>query len=406
MKRSGLEAVSRRTYVAIAHEVNFPQRLAQVDCATWRAPVAWSDTVESRAVLFVGLAQSRDYVDPITEQFEDRAMPSLSAVLADKSVLLADGATGTNYFNMGLQSGDPPEAWNAELPERVRDLHQSFVEAGADLILTNTFGANRRRMRLHALDGQVSEINAQAARIAREVADAAGRPVVVAGSVGPTGDLFEPLGELTRDEAIAAFREQMTGLAEGGADVIWIETMSAVDEIEAAATAAADLGLAYVVTCSFDTKGRTMMGLEPSALGGIVDGMGAAPVAIGANCGVGASDLVVSVLAMSEASPDKVVVAKANCGIPVIEGEKVVYNGTPELMGTYTQLVIDAGARIVGGCCGTTPEHVAAMRRAIDTHEAGDRPDRATVERLIGPLNAPPVDVNAITERRRRRRAS
>jgi len=334
-------------------------------------------------------------------------MPSLHDLLVDKPVLLADGATGTNYFEMGLEAGDPPEAWNLEHRDRVAELHRQFVEAGADIVLTNTFGGNARRLKLHNLDGKVHELNAAAARIAREVADAAGRPVVVAGSVGPTGDLFVPLGELTRDEAVHVFKAQMQGLADGGADVIWIETMSAREEIEAAAEAAIALGLPYVFTCSFDTAGRTMMGLEPSALPGIAAHEAKPPVAIGANCGVGASDMLVSILGVTQADPERIVVAKANCGIPVIRGDEVVYTGTPELMADFAGLAIDAGARIVGGCCGTTPGHLAQMRAAIDDHEKGARPDRATIERLIGPLAAPPAEPSAEDGggRRRRRRS-
>jgi methionine synthase I (cobalamin-dependent) len=151
---------------------------------------------------------------------------SLEALLANGRVLLADGATGTNYFQMGLEAGGLPELWNVEHPERVQELHRAFVDAGADLILTNTFGGNRHRLKLHRAEDRVVELNQRAAELAREVADAAPRPVVVAGSVGPTGELFAPLGALTDDEARAAFTEQIAGLADGGADVAWIETMS------------------------------------------------------------------------------------------------------------------------------------------------------------------------------------
>src|SRR4051812_33710013 len=142
-------------------------------------------------------------------------------------VLLADGATGTNYFRMGLDAGEAPELWNVDHPERVQELHRAFVDAGADIILTNTFGGNRHRLKLHRAEDRVFELNVRAAELAREVADAASRPVVVAGSVGPTGELFAPLGALTAVEAVEAFTEQIAALAAGGADVAWIETMSA-----------------------------------------------------------------------------------------------------------------------------------------------------------------------------------
>lgn len=240
----------------------------------------------------------------------------LATLLDEGRTLLADGATGTNLFAMGLQSGDPPELWNVEHPERTTRLHQEFVTAGADIILTNTFGADARRLMLHSLEDRTRELNARAAENARAVADAAGRPVMVAGSVGPTGDLLAPLGPLTEDEAVAVFAEQMEGLADGGVDVIWIETMSAPDETRAAARAAMRVGMRYTLTASFDTAGRTMMGLSPVAMADFTAGLDVAPAAVGANCGVGASDLLLSITAMLEAHPNLAVIAKANAGIP------------------------------------------------------------------------------------------
>jgi len=193
----------------------------------------------------------------------------LQTLLAQGRPLLADGATGTNLFEMGLTSGDNPELWNDIHPDRIRALHQSFVDAGADIILTNSFGGNRRRLMLHNLEGRTRELNRLAAQNARAVADKAGRPVVVAGSVGPTGDLLAPLGPLSEDEAFEVFVEQIEGLKEGGADVAWIETMSAPEEIRAAARAAGSLGMPYTITASFDTAGKTMMGVAPEALADI-----------------------------------------------------------------------------------------------------------------------------------------
>src|SRR3954447_14863330 len=187
----------------------------------------------------------------------------LAELLATKGVLLADGATGTNYFAMGLDAGEAPELWNVDHPDRVQDLHRRFVEAGADIILTDTFGCNRHRLALHGAQSRVRELAQRAAELAREVADEADRPVIVAGSVGPTGSLFAPLGELTGTDAIETFTEEIEGLVAGGADVAWIETMSAIEEVRAASTAAIQVGIPYVVTCSFDTAGRTMMGLIP-----------------------------------------------------------------------------------------------------------------------------------------------
>ncbi len=315
----------------------------------------------------------------------------LSALLKEKGVLMADGATGTNFFNMGLQSGDAPELWNEDEPGKVIALHQSFVDAGSDIILTNTFGGNRNRLKLHNAQNRAHELNCKAAKIARSVANRASRTVLVAGSVGPTGELFEPLGELTYEQAVESFSEQMQGLKEGGADVLWIETMSAREEIEAAAEAARSTGLEYVFTASFDTAGRTMMGIAPGALEEIARGMSPAPTAVGANCGVGATDLLFSILDMTEKSETSAeghiaVIAKANCGVPKIKGDEVIYTGTPELMADYVRMAIDSGATIIGGCCGTSPDHLVAMRHAIDSHVKRPRPALDEVVAATGAL--------------------
>lgn len=321
----------------------------------------------------------------------------LKSLIAEKGILLADGATGTNFFNMGLVSGDAPELWNEEKPEKVKILHQSFVDAGSDIILTNTFGGNRHRLKLHDAQDRAKELNRKAAQLAREVADAADKTVLVAGSVGPTGELFEPLGALTHEDAVASFGEQMSGLKEGGADVIWIETMSAREEITAAAEAASLTGLEYIFTASFDTAGRTMMGIAPSELGSIAEEMPTSPVAVGANCGVGATDLLFSILDMTATGATAengniAVIAKANCGVPRVSGDKVIYTGTPDLMARYVELAIDAGAKIIGGCCGTSADHLAAMRGAIDAHKKAPRPTLESVVAATGPL------VNEISE--------
>ena len=330
-----------------------------------------------------------------------RAM--IEELLAGRDWLLADGATGTNLFAMGLASGAAPELWNAAHPDRIRRLHQDFVDAGADIILTNSFGANARRLALHGAEARTHELNALAARHARAVADAAGRRVLVAGSVGPTGELFAPLGMLTEAAAVAVFTEQIEGLRAGGADLAWIETMSAMEEMRAAATAAARVGMAFVVTASFDTAGNTMMGVTPGAMARAVPAFVPPPHGIGCNCGVGAADLVVSVLAMSEAAPDALVIAKANCGVPRVSGDVVSYSGTPELMADYARLALDAGARIIGGCCGTSAVHLAAMRRALEGHRRRARPDLAAVVATLGPLASPPARADAARRVNRRR---
>jgi len=327
---------------------------------------------------------------------------SLIDLLATSRVLLADGATGTNYFAMGLTSGEPPEFWITDHPDRVKEVHQRFVDAGSDIILTNTFGCNRHRLKLHKAESRVHELAAGAAALAREVADAALRPVVVAGSVGPTGELFEPLGALSEAEAIDTFAEQIEGLRAGGADVAWIETMSAPEEVRCAALAAIRVGMPYVCTMSFDTAGRTMMGVLPSALEDIFAGLNPPPIAIGANCGVGASDILVSATEMAGFITP--VVIKGNCGIPKFVGTTISYSGTPELMARYAAMAVDTGARIVGGCCGTSAEHVAAMRAALDAHHPGPPPSREEIISAIGPLTNQPPGVVAEREGRRRRR--
>jgi len=313
----------------------------------------------------------------------------LAELLDSGKLLLADGATGTNLFAMGLASGEAPETWNLEHPDRIRALHQGFVDAGSDIILTNSFGGNARRLALHGLQGRVREINRLAAQLARSVADKAGRPVVVAGSVGPTGDLFEPLGELTEAIAIDVFAEQISGLKEGGAEVAWIETMSSLEEIRAAAIAAARVGLPCTFTASFDTAGRTMMGVTPAALVDFAKSLDPRPLAIGANCGVGAADLVMSVLGMSAREAGIPIIAKANAGIPQFVEATIHYSGTPDLMAKYVHLAADAGARIIGGCCGNSFAHVAAMHEALAHHHCGARPDPSQVVAALGPLQAP-----------------
>jgi 5-methyltetrahydrofolate--homocysteine methyltransferase len=332
-----------------------------------------------------------------------RAMrTSLAALLATNRVLLADGATGTNYFKAGLTSGEPPEFWTTDRPDEVIKLHQQFVDAGADIILTNTFGCNPHRLKLHNAQDRAYELAKRAAELARQVADASDRPVVVAGSVGPTGELFEPMGALTHEAAVASFTAQIRGLLDGGADVAWIETMSSPEEVSAAAEAASTVGLPYVATYSFDTAGRTMMGLLPQGVSDTFTSQPVAPLAIGANCGVGASDILVTLLHMKDAP--YAVVTKGNCGVPHFEGTEAVYSGTPKLMADYATLAVDAGARIIGGCCGTTPEHLAAMRAAIDSHVRGAAPTIHTIVEQIGPLtNTMPTD-NAKRPARRSRR--
>jgi methionine synthase I (cobalamin-dependent) len=310
----------------------------------------------------------------------------LTALLAKRAWLLADGAVGSNLFERGLQSGDAPELWNFEHPTRVAQLHRAFVDAGADIILTNSFGGTRHRLKLHQAQDRVAQINEQAVSLARVEADRADRVVLVGGSMGPTGEILEPLGPLSWKDARDAFAEQATALARGGADLLWIETMSSIEETEAAIAGARAANLPVVATLSFDTNGRTMMGITPAELADLHRKHELA--ACGSNCGTGPSELVACLVNLATASdPSAILVAKANCGIPQFINGEIRFNGTPELMAQYARLSLDSGARIIGGCCGTTPEHLRTMRLALESHVREAKPDLATIEFKLGAVS-------------------
>ena len=321
----------------------------------------------------------------------------LTALLESRPWLLADGATGTNFFAMGLQHGDAPELWNLERPDDVVRHYRSFIDAGSDIVLTNTFGGTANRLKLHKADDRVFEINKAAAELARRAVEESGRAdVIVAGSIGPTGDLFEPLGPLTVEAGAKAFEAQAKGLAAGGADIAWIETMSSVDEVKAAVKGVAAAGLPYVVTLSFDTNGRTMMGVTPAQLARLAHELEPRPLAFGGNCGTGASELMAAILNLESAkSEGDVLVAKSNCGIPQYVDGEIEYSGTPELMADYARLALDAGVRIIGGCCGTSPDHIRAMRTALENHEKGTAPEMATVIAKLGEISKGAVQQQA-----------
>jgi methionine synthase I (cobalamin-dependent) len=346
-------------------------------------------------------------------------MSKLEQLLSAKGYLLADGATGTNLFEMGLQTGDSPEPWNTDHPDRITQLHQGFIDAGSDIILTNSFGGNFYRLKLHNCESKVQEYNVNAGKIARAAADAADRPVLVAGSMGPTGELFQPMGDLTMAAATAAFTEQAQALASGGVDMLWVETMSSKEEVIAALAGASTTNLPIVCTLSFDTNGSTMMGLSPSEFAEMSRSITVRPHAYGANCGLGPAETICGILNLSNAAkPGDVLVAKGNCGIPEYIDGVISYAGEPELMGRYACLAYDSGARIIGGCCGTTYEHVRVMRQALDKHTSIGRPDTQSVTLelgeistggrafLEGKMNADTIAVGRKTGNRRRRRTS
>ena len=306
-------------------------------------------------------------------------------LLASGNPILADGATGTNLFNMGLMSGDAPELWNDEHPDKIKTLYKGAVDAGSDLFLTNSFGGNASRLKLHGAEKRAHELSRISAEIGRDVADASGRTVVVAGSVGPTGEIMEPIGALSHSSAVEMFHEQADGLKAGGADVLWLETISAPEEYIAAAEGFALADMDWCGTMSFDTAGRTMMGVTSADMVKMVEKLPNPPLAFGANCGTGASDLLRTVLGFAAAGTTRPVIAKGNAGIPKYHDGHIHYDGTPELMADYAALARDCGAQVIGGCCGTMPEHLEKMREALDK-----RPKMAppTLEQISAKLGA------------------
>jgi 5-methyltetrahydrofolate--homocysteine methyltransferase len=293
-------------------------------------------------------------------------MKKWQTLLDDSPIILADGAMGTMLFEAGLQFGDPPEVWNIAHPERVRAVHRGYLDAGSKIILTNTFGGNRFRLAMHNLQAQVAHLNRTAAVILRAEVDAAGTGALVAGDIGPSGEILAPLGSLEYAEAVAGFAEQAAALVGGDVDVIWIETMSALDEMRAAIEGVRQVSpdMPLITTLTFDTHGRTMMGVTPEQAYKALSERGAA--AIGGNCGNGPDELIAVVKKMhAVASPDAVLVAKSNAGLPKLVNGRAVYLCEPQEMGGYSRQVWEAGARIIGGCCGNTPAHLKAMAEAL-----------------------------------------
>jgi 5-methyltetrahydrofolate--homocysteine methyltransferase len=326
---------------------------------------------------------------------------ALQELLEEKGRLVADGGMGTSLFELGLPPGGTPEEWNVENPDLIAKVHQGFVDAGADIILTNTFGGTRARLDLDGKGDRVEELNRAAVAVARSVASGAGRTVIVAGSVGPTGLLFEPMGPLTHAAAVELFAEQISALADAGADVLWIETLSSTEELAAAVEAAVPTGLPVVTTMSFDTHGKTMMGIPPSELAQWWQEAPTTPTAIGANCGVGPADVVAAAAEIHEVDPDVVVIAKGNCGIPQVIDGTLWYPTSSDDMTDYAELALDAGAQIIGACCGSVPSHIAEIRKVVDTYEPSSQFDLGSVENRLGQISS--SKSSSPRERRRRR---
>lgn len=280
--------------------------------------------------------------------------------LARTHPVLCDGAMGTMLQAQGLQAGTCPELWNIEQPDIVRSVHSAYIEAGAKIISTNTFGGNRLKLESYGIGPSAREINSAGARLARE---AAGADHFVAGSIGPTGRFLEPLGDLTFEEAADLFADQAAALAEADADVILIETFSDLQEAEAALAGALRTGLPCFCTMAFDTGGRTMMGVDPITAAMELSRAGAAGV--GANCGIGPASTLEIIRQMKGAAAG-LVIAQPNAGLPKIVEGQTIFDCSPEEMASYTAEFARIGANIIGACCGSTPDHTRAMAAALN----------------------------------------
>jgi len=277
--------------------------------------------------------------------------------------LIADGATATNYQQMGMAIGVAPEEWVIDQEDKVLGLHQAFIDAGSDIILTNSFGGTALRLKDSRYAGRGRELNRRAAQLARQAA-ASHPDILVAGSMGPTGLLMQPFGDLTPSVAADVYAEQATALAEGGVDLLLLETFFALEEALAAIDGVRRAGaLPLVVSFSFDQGVKTMMGLSPTKMVEAISPLGVA--AIGANCGRSLADMEKVVKELAGAKPGVPLWIKANAGLPKMVGDVARYDTTPEMMADYAGRFIEAGARIVGGCCGSTPRHVGAIAEAV-----------------------------------------
>jgi 5-methyltetrahydrofolate--homocysteine methyltransferase len=290
-------------------------------------------------------------------------LKDIASRLKNGRAIIADGATGTMLHKAGLPAGTPPERWVLENPDPIRDLQRAYVEAGSDLIIACTFGANRTRLEHTGLADQLVEINQRAVQIARE---AARDRAYVAADIGPTGELLlAPIGKMTYEQALEIFAEQAAVLAEADVDVLYIETMSDLNEMKAAVAGAqqAAPGIPIFATFSFDHHGRTNMGVKPEQAAETLQALGVA--AFGANCGATLEMTEGAVAKMHEAAPQASLIAKPNAGKPHMVEREVVYDATPEDMAEYAKKFVALGARVVGGCCGSTPEHIRAIAEAI-----------------------------------------
>lgn len=295
-------------------------------------------------------------------------MTTIQSILEKSGYMITDGAMGTVLFSSGLDQGDPPELWNVDHPDRVAAVHQAYYDAGAQVMLTNTFGGNRYRLMLHNAQDRVAEVNQAAAEILREVVSKNDNQAVVAGDIGPSGQVLTPYGELSFQEAKEGFAQQAEALISAGVDVIWIETMSDLEEVRAAIEGARQVSadIPVVTTMTFDTHGHTMMGVSPEQALETLTPHG--PLALGGNCGNGPEEIIEVIQKMHAVDPDMTLVAKANAGIPELVKGKPVYRASPATMADYAVNSYQAGARIIGACCGSTPDHVKAISQTLAAH--------------------------------------
>ncbi len=293
-------------------------------------------------------------------------MANLRQKLNEPGIIILDGATGTQLQGLELPPGMAPELWNLENPEAVKKHYQAYVDAGSDAILTNSFGGTRPRLEMEESGHLTHEINVAAAALAREVA---GEHVLVLGSLGPTGLLMDPMGGLTYPKAVEYFAEQSAALAEGGVDGLHVETMSDLQEAKAAIAGAQQAAnVPVTVTMSFDMHGRTMMGVRPEEAVKELWALGV--LAVGVNCGRTLEENLIAVSAMRSAMPEVTLIAKPNAGLPRMEDTvEVVYEVTPKIMAEYALKFGAQHVKMLGGCCGSTPIHITAMKEALADFE-------------------------------------
>ena len=322
-------------------------------------------------------------------------MPAPFVAALTERPLLGDGAMGTMLYARGVPLDTCFDVLNESDPKIVQSIHTEYIQAGADCIETNTFGANRFKLGMHGSAGRVREINRSGARLARDARESMGRDVFVLGSIGPLGRYLAPLGSVEPDEARAAFFEQAEGLLEGGVDAFVVETFSDPVEMQQAVLAIRALtDLPIVAQVAFTDDGVTFFGRAPSA---VVRALRELPIqAVGANCSVGSSTLYDILEQMLPEAGGLPIVIQPNAGLPSRMGERLIYLSSPAYMADYAARMVSAGARMVGGCCGTTPQHVRAMREALDRVVPGRMAARVESVRRV---RAETPDVPSLTTR-------